>query len=160
MTSSRSRRIQKEVADMHADNLSHIQVNLVGNGSDLTHLKGTFKGPPGTAYEDGTYVVDVRIPNDYPFRPPIMKFETKIWHPNVSSQTVGFLLLFTTLQRDLADIRDLGSNLPRYPLVSLVPRPYNQIRPPIPTIPPLDPRTERPARRRSSWYAHTKSKRV
>ena len=93
MSSSRTRRVQKEVADIHADNLSHIQATPVGNGSDLTHLKGTFKGPPGTPYEGGTYHVDVRIPNDYPFRPPIMKFDTKIWHPNVSSQTVSLLLL-------------------------------------------------------------------
>ena len=87
MSSSRTRRVAKEVADIHADTLSHIQASPVGNASDL---KGTFKGPPGTPYEGGTYVVDVRIPNDYPFRPPIMKFDTKIWHPNVSSQTVRY----------------------------------------------------------------------
>ena len=89
MSSGRTRRIAKEVADIHSDTLSHIQANPVGNGADLTHLKGSFKGPPGTPYEGGTYVVDVRIPNDYPFRPPIMKFDTRIWHPNVSSQTVS-----------------------------------------------------------------------
>ena len=89
MSSSRTRRIAKEVADIHSDTLSHIKASPVGNGEDLTHLKGSFKGPPGTPYEGGSYVVDVRIPNDYPFRPPIMKFDTKIWHPNVSSQTVS-----------------------------------------------------------------------
>lgn len=89
MSSSRTRRIAKEVADVHTDTLSNIQVEVVGNGEDLTHLKGTFKGPPGTPYEGGTYLIDVKIPNDYPFRPPIMKFDTKIWHPNVSSQTVS-----------------------------------------------------------------------
>ena len=92
MSSSRTRRVAKEVADIHADTLSHIKAHPIGNGSDLTHLKGSFKGPPGTPYEGGAYVVDVRIPNDYPFRPPIMKFDTKIWHPNVSSQTVSSLL--------------------------------------------------------------------
>ncbi|KAL9104536.1 MAG: hypothetical protein Q9163_000509 [Psora crenata] len=92
MSSSRTRRIAREVADIHSDTLSQVQANPVGNGEDLTHLKGSFKGPPGTPYEGGTYVVDVRIPNDYPFRPPLMKFDTKIWHPNVSSQTGAICL--------------------------------------------------------------------
>ena len=90
MSSSRTRRIAKEIADIHGDSLSQIKADAVGNGEDLTHLKGSFKGPPGTAYEGGTFKIDIRIPNDYPFRPPVMKFETRIWHPNVSSQTVRF----------------------------------------------------------------------
>lgn len=28
----------------------------------------------------------------YPFEPPVMKFDTKIWHPNVSSQTGAICL--------------------------------------------------------------------
>ena len=94
MSSNRNRRIAKEIADIHADNLSNISANTIGNGDDLTHLKGSFKGPPGTPYEGGTYMIDVRIPSDYPFKPPIMKFDTKVWHPNVSSQTVGLKLIF------------------------------------------------------------------
>lgn len=88
--SNRNRRIAKEIADIQSDTTSKITANLVGNGDDLTHLKGSFKGPGGTPYEGGTYVIDVRIPNDYPFKPPIMRFDTRIWHPNVSSQTVSF----------------------------------------------------------------------
>lgn len=89
MSSSRTRRIAKEIADIHADTHSQVTAEAVGTGDDLTHLKGSFKGPPGTPYEGGLYKIDVRIPSDYPFKPPIMKFETKVWHPNVSSQTVS-----------------------------------------------------------------------
>ena len=89
MTTNRTRRIAKEIADLHHDTLSNISANPVGGGDDLTHLKGSFKGPPGTPYEGGTYTIDVRIPGEYPFRPPIMKFDTRVWHPNVSSQTVS-----------------------------------------------------------------------
>ncbi|KAI9857024.1 MAG: Ubiquitin-conjugating enzyme E2 1 [Vezdaea acicularis] len=92
MATNRSRRVAKEIADIHSDTQSHIQANAAGTGDDLTHLKGSFEGPPGTPYEGGTYMVDVRIPNEYPFRPPIMKFETKVWHPNVSSQTGAICL--------------------------------------------------------------------
>ncbi len=87
MATNRARRVAKEIADIRADTSSKVQADPVGN-DDLTHLKGRFKGPPGTPYEGGTFVVDIQIPNEYPFRPPVMKFETKLWHPNVSSQTV------------------------------------------------------------------------
>ncbi|KAL8829734.1 MAG: hypothetical protein Q9191_001844 [Dirinaria sp. TL-2023a] len=91
-SSNRTRRVAKEIADIRSDTLSNISANPVGDGSDLFHLKGSFKGPPGTPYEGGTYSIDIRIPSEYPFRPPIMKFDTKVWHPNVSSQTGAICL--------------------------------------------------------------------
>lgn len=89
MASNRSRRIAKELADIHGDSTSQIAADPVGGDDDITHLRGSFPGPPGTPYEGGTYKIDIRIPTEYPFRPPVMKFETKVWHPNVSSQTVS-----------------------------------------------------------------------
>lgn len=49
-------------------------------------------GPKDTVYEGGTFIVDIEIPGDYPFKPPKMKFLTKLWHPNVSSQTGAICL--------------------------------------------------------------------
>ncbi|KAF2847326.1 hypothetical protein T440DRAFT_471213 [Plenodomus tracheiphilus IPT5] len=92
MASNRARRIAKELADINNDQHSQIVVEPAGNGDDLTHLRGQFFGPPDTPYEGATYFVDIKIPADYPFRPPNMKFETKIWHPNVSSQTGAICL--------------------------------------------------------------------
>ncbi len=31
--------------------------------------------------------MDIVLPPEYPYKPPNMKFDTKIWHPNISSQT-------------------------------------------------------------------------
>ena len=45
-----------------------------------------------TPYEGGIFNVDIHIPPDYPFKPPKMKFDTKIWHPNISSQTGAICL--------------------------------------------------------------------
>ncbi|KAK8221465.1 ubiquitin-conjugating enzyme/RWD-like protein [Phyllosticta capitalensis] len=96
MAGNRTRRIAKEIADIKSDVHSGIRVDP-HREEDLTHLRGFFKGPPDTPYEGGEYSVDIKIPVDYPFRPPLMKFETRIWHPNVSSQT-GAICLDTLSQ--------------------------------------------------------------
>ena len=54
---------------------------------------GTLLGPPGTPYEGGVFKLEIRIPSKYPFEPPKMRFETKIWHPNISSQTGAICLV-------------------------------------------------------------------
>ncbi|EJK43673.1 hypothetical protein THAOC_37858, partial [Thalassiosira oceanica] len=60
------------------------------------HLIGSITGPEGTAYEGGVFEVDILISKEYPFEPPKMKFTTKIWHPNVSSQTGAICLVSWT----------------------------------------------------------------
>ncbi|KAK4096938.1 hypothetical protein N658DRAFT_489610 [Parathielavia hyrcaniae] len=92
MATTRERRIAKELADIHSDkDNSGVQASPL-NPADLTHLKGTFPGPPDTPYAGGTFQIDIVIPDMYPFKSPIMKFDTKIWHPNVSSVTGAICL--------------------------------------------------------------------
>ena len=61
-------------------------------GVDLTHWKGRLNGPKWSPYEGGCFVIDIKIPSNYPYSAPKMKFDTKIWHPNVSSQTGAICL--------------------------------------------------------------------
>lgn len=98
MAANRNRRLVKEIQDVQKDTHSGVSLesmNKAQSGSDtlddLTHFKGVFRGPPDTPYHGATYNVDIKIPPDYPFQPPIMKFMTKIWHPNVSSVTVSLV---------------------------------------------------------------------
>ena len=76
-------RIRKEYQQVKAEKNAGVSVSLVGD--DMTHWKGVFKGPPDTPYEGGHFVVDIKIPKTYPFEPPKMRFDTKVWHPNISS---------------------------------------------------------------------------
>ena len=59
------------------------------DGDNLANLTGKFPAPPDTPYAGGTYEVDIVIPDQYPFKPPKMNIVNKIWHPNISSQTVS-----------------------------------------------------------------------
>lgn len=88
---SRVKRIAKELEECRQDTQSGVSLELVSE-TDLTHLTGFFNGPPGTPYEHGVFKVDINIPNEYPFKPPVMKFVTKIYHPNISSVTGAICL--------------------------------------------------------------------
>ena len=68
----------------------HIKVELIGDS--FTELRGEIVGPPDTPYEGGTFVLEIKIPETYPFNPPKVRFITKIWHPNISSVTGAICL--------------------------------------------------------------------
>merc|ERR1719163_1703534 len=83
-------RVAKEFKRIKDEKNQNIQVEYVNNNQ--AHWKGYFRGPDGTPYEGGWFTVDIRISADYPFKPPEIKFDTKVWHPNVSSQTGAICL--------------------------------------------------------------------
>jgi len=86
-------RLRKELNEVgKVDKSSGVSAAAAGDGSDLRHLKGKINGPESTCYEGGIFEIDIRIPKQYPFEPPKMKFTTKIWHPNISSQTGAICL--------------------------------------------------------------------
>lgn len=94
-----NRRLQKEWEEICKMNQSVDRYAVTAQivGDDLKHWKGVIRGPvryiqQGTVYENGHFIVDILIPNEYPYKPPKMKFETRMWHPNISSQTGAICL--------------------------------------------------------------------
>jgi ubiquitin-conjugating enzyme (huntingtin interacting protein 2) len=86
-------RLTKELAEVgKEDKTAGVKAVPVSDGN-LRQLKGTIQGPQGTCYEGGIFEIDIQIPKQYPFEPPKMKFLTKIWHPNISSQTGAICLV-------------------------------------------------------------------
>ena len=53
---------------------------------DLLNWIGTITGPEGTVYDKRSYKVSMRFPGNYPFAPPLCRFETPIFHPNVDEK--------------------------------------------------------------------------
>lgn len=90
--SSANSRLMKELAEVGKDDSSGVTATPVTEGN-LRHLIGTLQGPEGTVYAEGVFEVDIIIPKQYPFEPPKMKYLTKVWHPNVSSQTGAICLV-------------------------------------------------------------------
>ena len=84
------KRIAKEVEEIRRDTSSGGKVEI--DEANAAHLVGSISGPEDTPYHKGLFKIDIVIPGDYPFTPPKMKFITKIWHPNISSQTGAICL--------------------------------------------------------------------
>ena len=48
------------------------------------HWQASITGPVGSPYEGGIFYLYLKVPLNYPFDPPEVRFLTRIFHPNVS----------------------------------------------------------------------------
>ena len=56
-------------------------------GGDLYKWKVVLPGPKGSAYEEGSFTLSFKFPDNYPFKCPDVKFITPMYHPNVKKDT-------------------------------------------------------------------------
>ncbi|XP_043285918.1 ubiquitin-conjugating enzyme E2-22 kDa isoform X1 [Venturia canescens] len=90
IAAQRIKREFKEVLKSEEVAKCAIRVELVNDS--FTELRGEIAGPPDTPYENGIFVLEIKVPETYPFNPPKVRFITKIWHPNISSVTGAICL--------------------------------------------------------------------
>ena len=80
-----SRRLREEFKRMlktFPPKTSQMKWKVVNN--DLHHYQATIFGKKGTPFESGKWEITVDLPPEYPFKPPIVNFQTPIWHPNIA----------------------------------------------------------------------------
>ncbi|CAL9127932.1 unnamed protein product [Musa textilis] len=58
-------------------------VSAFPEGENIFSWIGTIEGSKGTPYEGLSYKLSLKFPLDYPFKPPLVKFETPCFHPNI-----------------------------------------------------------------------------
>ncbi|RCH83067.1 hypothetical protein CU097_001539, partial [Rhizopus azygosporus] len=92
MAPNMTKRIYNEIKDVNDDNTTPLQV-YVPNEENMYHLIGSINGPIESPYEGGTFLLDIKLHENHPFQPPQIKFITKVYHPNVSSQTGAICLV-------------------------------------------------------------------
>lgn len=79
----------------------------------LDRLEAVIQGSTGSPYENGSFHIDITVPNRYPFEPPQMKFLTKVYHPNIDNSS-GLICM------DLLKMPPIGNWRPAINLSSLL----------------------------------------
>jgi len=78
----RHRRLRSELKALQSDPPEGIQA--IPMDRFYCHWQATITGPQGSPYEGGVFFLFMQIPPSYPMKPPIVRFLTKTFHPNIS----------------------------------------------------------------------------
>ena len=64
------------------------KLNLDGSITEdyvYTHWNIIIYGQPDTPYDKRSFHVSMEFPTEYPFKPPKVKFQSRIYHPNIAA---------------------------------------------------------------------------
>ena len=80
------KRITKELAEINRnEELEEKGIISVGpiDDSDLFIWEAVIQGPEDSPYQSGNFELQITFPKEYPYKPPKINFNTKIFHVNI-----------------------------------------------------------------------------
>jgi len=74
--------LRKQLAELNKNPVEGFSAGLIDD-EDIFRWEVMIIGPPDTLFEGGFFKCHLYFPSEYPLRPPVLKFLTDIWHPNI-----------------------------------------------------------------------------
>ncbi|CAG9760899.1 unnamed protein product [Ceutorhynchus assimilis] len=90
MSSQATNRIKKELVELTQDPPPNC--SAVPKNGNIYEWECQISGPPGSVYEGGVFILDLQIPPEYPFKPPVVTCRTRIYHCNINYNN-GYICL-------------------------------------------------------------------
>jgi ubiquitin-conjugating enzyme E2 A len=81
-TTTAQRRLMRDLRDLTQNPVEGINAAPV-NADNIFQWNAILDGPEDSLFEDASFVLTLKFPQDYPNHPPDVKFVTKVFHPNI-----------------------------------------------------------------------------
>ena len=81
MSTASKRRLMRDLKRMRTDPPEGVAAEPFNN--DIMQWNAAIFGPEDTPWEDGCFQLKLEFTSEYPDKAPVVKFITKIYHPNV-----------------------------------------------------------------------------
>jgi|TARA_B110000285_G_C14502756_1_gene328852 ubiquitin-protein ligase len=94
--SKSSKRILNELKEMDKEYSLECNCSASPIGNNIYKWIGNIKGPKDSPYSRGSFKLIIDFPKDYPFKPPIVRFDTPIYHPNINKYGIICLDILAT----------------------------------------------------------------
>ena len=75
-------RLKNEWQKLKDDPLDNISAGPINK--DFYNWEANIIGPSNSVYQGAIFHLTLKIPENYPFKPPKIKFTTPIYHPNIN----------------------------------------------------------------------------
>lgn len=87
------KRISREYGEVQQNPPAGFTVALPPTTSNVHTWHLTLAAPASTPFHPGRYGLVLTLPTDYPFKPPTLRFVTRLYHPNVTNDSLGNICL-------------------------------------------------------------------
>lgn len=74
------KRLNKELKEIQFEKMFETEIIE----DNIFNWESIIIGPEKTPYENGVFKLSINFSDSYPFKPPKVKFLTKIYHPNIN----------------------------------------------------------------------------